>query len=251
MTPNSPATLTTTTIPSSDRHRQQREHPPRHHGCVDRNRSRTRPTPYLIITNISKKQNVKNLLQVAAAYGVTSIFVVGQRRLFVFDPDVDDTDVPPQIRDAIGDGKLTITKFDKLEECAAHVRGIVAVDGACSNDDGGASRRDHGADDDGGGGGGGGFGGGGDGTRVRIIGVEITNTSRNLEDDPFSSYDWSTSCGFAFMMGNEGSGMTARQMSICDGFVRISQYGGGTASLNVSVAAGLVLHRFFHWRRGE
>jgi len=41
--------------------------------------------------------------------------------------------------------------------------------------------------------------------------------------------------------------MTAKQMSFCDGFVRISQYGGGTASLNVSVAASLVLHRFFHW----
>jgi tRNA G18 (ribose-2'-O)-methylase SpoU len=51
------------------------------------------------------------------------------------------------------------------------------------------------------------------------------------------------------MMGNEGSGMTTKQMSHCDGFIRISQYGGGMASLNVSVAAGIVLHRYFQWTR--
>ena len=80
---------------------------------------------------------------------------------------------------------------------------------------------------------------------IQIVGVEIDNTSINLEHEPFTS-------SVAFMMGNEGSGMTKKQMSICDSFVRISQHGGGTASLNVSVAAGVVLHRFFHWGvRGE
>jgi len=52
----------------------------------------------------------------------------------------------------------------------------------------------------------------------------------------------------AFMMGNEGQGMTSKQMAICDGFVRIEQYGGGTASLNVSVSVGVVLQRFFEKR---
>lgn len=49
------------------------------------------------------------------------------------------------------------------------------------------------------------------------------------------------------MMGNKGSGMNKNQMLLCDGFVKIKQYGGGTASLNVSVAAGIVLHRFHQW----
>ena len=80
---------------------------------------------------------------------------------------------------------------------------------------------------------------------IQILGVEIDPSSINLEqDDVFTT-------STAFMMGNEGQGMTTKQMSVCDGFVRISQYGGGTASLNVSVAAGLVLHRFFHWSRGD
>ena len=92
---------------------------------------------------------------------------------------------------------------------------------------------------------------------IPIIGVEIDNSSINLEEEPFSAFlssSSSSSCAapaIAFMMGNEGSGMSPRQMSICDGFIRISQYGGGTASLNVSVAASLVLHRFHHWRRGD
>ena len=36
-------------------------------------------------------------------------------------------------------------------------------------------------------------------------------------------------------------------MKLCDGFVKIAQFGGGTASLNVAVAAGIVLHRFYEW----
>ncbi len=194
--------------------------------CISRdgrNPTTDSPTPYLILTNISKKQNVKNLLQIALAYGVRTIFVVGQKRGFVFDNDVEDnaTDLPPRVRDALRNGRMSIERYDDLEECAARVRGVGrAIDDV-------------------------------EEARVKIIGVEITNTSLNIEDDPFSSSQYRESIGFAFMMGNEGSGMSAKQLAICDGFVRISQYGGGTASLNVSVAAGLVLHRFHHWSRGE
>ena len=46
------------------------------------------------------------------------------------------------------------------------------------------------------------------------------------------------------MMGNEGSGMNEKQLAVCDYFVRVSQYGGGTASLNVNVCANLIMHRF-------
>ncbi|CAN0310824.1 unnamed protein product [Ectocarpus sp. 13 AM-2016] len=53
------------------------------------------------------------------------------------------------------------------------------------------------------------------------------------------------------MPGNEastGSGMSEQQKACCDSFVYISQHGGGTASLNVTVAASIVLHRYAGWR---
>ena len=36
-------------------------------------------------------------------------------------------------------------------------------------------------------------------------------------------------------------------MALCDSFVYIPQYGEGTASLNVTVAASIVLHNFAVW----
>lgn len=51
----------------------------------------------------------------------------------------------------------------------------------------------------------------------------------------------------AFMLGNEGQGLSPRQMALCDSFVYIPQYGAGTASLNVAVACSIVLHHFALW----
>lgn len=49
------------------------------------------------------------------------------------------------------------------------------------------------------------------------------------------------------MLGNEGQGLSPRQMALCDSFVYIPQYGAGTASLNVAVACSIVLHHFALW----
>lgn len=46
----------------------------------------------------------------------------------------------------------------------------------------------------------------------------------------------------------QGSGMSAQQKACCDSFVYISQHGSGTASLNVTVAASIILHRFAAWK---
>ena len=171
-----------------------------------------RAKSYLIITNISKRKNVKSLLLEAAAFGCSEIFVAGQKK-FEFDPDAaDGTDVPPQLGHHLRSGAMAITRFDGIEECVAHIRSMA---------------------------------GGGDlPGPVRIVGVEIDDGAIDVEDEPFEG-------DTAFMMGNEGQGMNERQMNVCDGFVRIAQYGGGTASLNVSVAAGIVLHRFHHWSMSE
>eukprot|EP00953_Heterococcus_sp_UTEX-ZZ885_P012727 7288-Heterococcus_DN1.PRE.3 len=76
---------------------------------------------------------------------------------------------------------------------------------------------------------------------VAIVGVEIVAAADTIESEPFDG-------SVAFLMGNEGSGMSEQQKAICDRFVIISQYGGGTASLNVAVAASIVLQRFWCWK---
>jgi tRNA G18 (ribose-2'-O)-methylase SpoU len=43
--------------------------------------------------------------------------------------------------------------------------------------------------------------------------------------------------------------MNSSQIEICDDFVIIPQYGGGTASLNVTVAASIVMHTFALWAK--
>ena len=45
----------------------------------------------------------------------------------------------------------------------------------------------------------------------------------------------------------QGTGLSEAQIKHCDDFVYIPQYGEGTASLNVNVAASIVLHHFAVW----
>ncbi|GAA0164504.1 hypothetical protein Leryth_002661 [Lithospermum erythrorhizon] len=73
-----------------------------------------------------------------------------------------------------------------------------------------------------------------------ICGVEITETASAVNEHPFRR-------STAFLLGNEGSGLSAKECEICDFFVYIPQYGCGTASLNVTVAASIVLHHFGVW----
>ncbi|XP_054807018.1 uncharacterized protein LOC129309456 [Prosopis cineraria] len=73
-----------------------------------------------------------------------------------------------------------------------------------------------------------------------ICGVEITDDAKPVNQHPFKR-------STAFLLGNEGTGLSAKECEICDFFVYIPQYGGGTASLNVTVAASIVLHHFGVW----
>ncbi|XP_078436310.1 tRNA/rRNA methyltransferase (SpoU) family protein [Wolffia australiana] len=73
-----------------------------------------------------------------------------------------------------------------------------------------------------------------------ICGVEITDDAVSVNRHPFKR-------STAFLLGNEGTGLSAKEIEICDFFVYIPQYGGGTASLNVTVAASIVLHHFGVW----
>ncbi|CAL8465197.1 g4732 [Coccomyxa elongata] len=74
----------------------------------------------------------------------------------------------------------------------------------------------------------------------RVMGVEITEDAQPIQAHPFSGPT-------AFMLGNEGSGLSPQQAQLCNAFVYIPQYGAGTASLNVTVAASIVLQHFAVW----
>lgn len=80
---------------------------------------------------------------------------------------------------------------------------------------------------------------------IQLVGVEIHKVAVNIEEFVAQrpTHD------VAFLMGNEGGGLNEKQLKSCDAFVMISQYGGGTASLNVSVAASIVLHRFHQYQQ--
>ena len=69
-----------------------------------------------------------------------------------------------------------------------------------------------------------------------IYGVEILPQATAVDETVFDSPS-------AFMMGNEGDGLSETQIQACDRFVYIRQFGTG-GSMNVNVAAGIVLHRF-------
>jgi len=107
---------------------------------------------------------------------------------------------------------------------------------------------------------------------VKIYGVEIMENA-----SPLMKYDAETgvmtfpfgdrcrSTGAAFVMGNEGLGLSEKQKEICDDFIFIPQTRGGasssssptsrdeqgngrgSASLNVSCAAAIILQAYSVW----
>lgn len=76
---------------------------------------------------------------------------------------------------------------------------------------------------------------------IPLIGIEISNSARWLNaNPPFTD-------SIALMPGNEGDGMSESLLAMCDGLVCIPQYGCGIESLNVCVAASIVLYEYFAW----
>ena len=73
----------------------------------------------------------------------------------------------------------------------------------------------------------------------QVCGVEIDPAADAIGEANFQGPT-------AFMMGNEGEGLTEPQRQFCDRLVYIPQF-GVAVSLNVNVAAGIVLHHFARW----
>lgn len=154
---------------------------------------------HLVITNIGKRANVRQLFQTAVAMGCASVLVVGQKS---FDLDPEGHDLPSCIKDHVRTGGLVIQRFGNWEDCVTFLKE----------------------------------------RHIRLVGVEIHENAQPI--DSFLDH-----VDTAFLVGNEGEGIHNKQLKSCDAFVRIPQYGVGTASLNVYVAASIVLHRFHHWQR--
>ena len=76
--------------------------------------------------------------------------------------------------------------------------------------------------------------------KATLCGVEITPDAQPVQQHPFRGTT-------AFLMGNEGQGLTPSQIAGCDQFVYIPQHSDATASLNVNAACAVVLHHFAMW----
>lgn len=72
-----------------------------------------------------------------------------------------------------------------------------------------------------------------------ILGVEIGEEAHSVWDEPFSG-------NTAFIIGNEGEGLSPKQLEIADRLVYIPQF-GTAVSLNINVATGIVLSQFARW----
>jgi len=75
----------------------------------------------------------------------------------------------------------------------------------------------------------------------KICGVEIKPEAKSVVSLPFPKGNT------AFVLGNEGHGLSDLQCQACDYYVYIPHYGDGTASLNVTVAASIIFQHFAVW----
>lgn len=75
---------------------------------------------------------------------------------------------------------------------------------------------------------------------ITVCGIEITENSQSVVNMPFKG-------DTVFIPGNEELGLLPQLKEICDHFVYVPQYTDKTASLNVTVAATIVLHHFAIW----
>ncbi len=176
---------------------------------------------YLVIANISKHNNVRSLLLTAAAF-CQGVILVGMKKFNV------DLDLPGPLRDVESDNdcseeqqnemtrrrKLPIVRLDRWADCVNYLRD----------------------------------------RKIRLVGVEIQEHSLLLQDfclqlraqqqqhqqqhDPNH-----VRRDMALVMGNEGQGLSSTQIASCETLVRIPQFGNGTASLNVYVAASIILQQ--------
>eukprot|EP00746_Dinoflagellata_sp_MGD_P109827 gnl/MRDRNA2_/MRDRNA2_47085_c0_seq1.p1 gnl/MRDRNA2_/MRDRNA2_47085_c0~~gnl/MRDRNA2_/MRDRNA2_47085_c0_seq1.p1 ORF type:complete len:371 (+),score=90.32 gnl/MRDRNA2_/MRDRNA2_47085_c0_seq1:196-1308(+) len=166
---------------------------------------------YLIIFNIFNKFNIGQLIRSAMAFNVTEIAVVGART----------------------GGRETerAKKFKKLSDLQVTGNQGAALYADFRYFDSLAAAKDYFCT-----------------LGVDVCGIEIVNESAAVYDIQHASKGlaspWPFRRSTAFMLGNEGSGLSSQQLAICDYLVYIPQHSLAMASLNVAHAGSIVLHHF-------
>jgi len=181
---------------------------------------------YVILSNLQSGMNIGNILRSASIFGCTECIVVGQKRHRLTGDHGSRFDLPRR-------------HFFTHQEAKSYLKA-----NAIENEE----------------------------EVVKIYGVEIMENA-----SPLMKYDAETgvmtfpfgdrcrSTGAAFVMGNEGLGLSEKQKEICDDFIFIPQTRGGasssssptsrdeqgngrgSASLNVSCAAAIILQAYSVW----
>jgi len=181
---------------------------------------------YVILSNLQSGMNIGNILRSASIFGCTECIVVGQKRHRLTGDHGSRFDLPRR-------------HFYTHQEAKSYLQA-----NAVENEE----------------------------EVVKIYGVEIMENA-----SPLMKYDAETgvmtfpfgnrcrSNGAAFVMGNEGLGLSEKQKEICDDFIFIPQTRGGasssssptsrdeqgngrgSASLNVSCAAAIILQAYSLW----
>lgn len=185
---------------------------------------------HLVIANIQKRKNVQALIGTALALGVSFIHVVGLPALDL-DPHSEQNSLPPWLRPALIVTTTTTTDHDVTTTTRPPPpppppRGQALLQRFAKWKDVVAYLQQH---------------------NIPLVGVEI-------DDRAVSVAELLTLCQekemkqLAVVMGNEGQGLQPHQMADCQHLVRLPQYGSGTASYNVYVAASLVLQRLHQYQ---
>ena len=201
-------------------------------------------TTHLVIANIQKRRNIRALIETALAFGVTSLLIVGQpsldlgspsasdprpsnslalhlRRALILCTDDDDnvnkdssstTTCPQQPPPR---GQAYVRRFAKWADCVAYLQrqNMPLV-----------------------------------GVEIDARAVTVQDLLRQIEQQKQQPQNYSSSSSLALVMGNEGQGLQPRQLQDCQHIVRLPQYGTGTASYNVYVAASLVLQQLHQYQ---
>lgn len=189
---------------------------------------------HLVIANIQKRRNVQALIGTALAFGVSHIHVVGLPSLD-FNPDSPQNSLPALLRQALVmpandddydyattagvPGQAVLRRFAKWKDVVTHLQ-----------------KHD-----------------------IPLVGVEIDARAVSVNEllatlgnqhknDNGRMMQQQKQQHLAVVMGNEGQGLQPRQISDCQHLVRLPQYGSGTASYNVYVAASLVLQRLHQYQ---
>ncbi|KXZ46246.1 hypothetical protein GPECTOR_45g116 [Gonium pectorale] len=173
------------------------------------------PVPCYIITHsVAKKHNIGTIVRSATAFGVKEVCLVGSRQFNTFGSHGSDAHV-------------AFRHYENLQQCVQaswvpHTRTAPSPYGPVYL----VFVPQHLKEAEG----------------CRVLGIEICSGALPVHEHPFTGPT-------AFLLGNEGQGLSEKQMALCDGFVYIPQHGPGTASLNVrvAVAASIVLHHFAIW----